>query len=337
MAGLTTSLFVDAQVTKRRLVTLSNIKLELSTDFPHSPLALSSEELLLQVAQDLDQAEATTLTSSQPLASMPPVDLHDSLAATRYGHSVQEQLPEFTQRLLQIVGHRDISDLGQLLSSMRQCLLDFNEPDHKDFFNLFRRAQKLNTLRIKYDQTSHKLEQLQKGLQRWQLKLSVEVKQLDELYQQVCTAYAELVQCLLAGRSSLASVYSAELQALKQRASTTQAAADALALQSYSHNYSMFEQRLSDLELTKTSYQQTALQIQLNRQTSQQLIAQIQTSLNEAITAWQRNVALAFTAKPRQAVLHLGNQTLLEAIESTIRLQEGSEQLTQSMSVNKLS
>lgn len=322
---------------KRRLVTLSNIKLELPTDFPHSPSALSSEELLLQVAQDLDQAGTTTLTSSQPLASIPPVDLHDSLATTRYGHSVQEQLPEFTHRLLQIVGHRDLSDLGQLLSSMRQCLLDFNEPGHKDFFNLFRRAQQLNTLRIKYDQTSRKLEQLQKGLHRWQLKLSVEVKQLDELYQQVCTAHAELVQCLLTGRSSLASVYSVELQALQHQANTTQATADALALQSYSHNYAMFEQRLSDLELTKANYQQTALQIQLTKQTSQQLITQIQTSLNEAITAWQRNVALAFTAKPRQEALSLGNQALLNTIESTIHLQEGSEQLSRSLSVNKLS
>lgn len=250
----------------------------------------------------------------------------------RYGRSAQKQLPRLTAALVDLASTEDPAAIGDLLHRMITIIDEFSQQSSGSLFNVFRSQERLLA---DYEATSQQLLEVQKQLNRWRLKLTVSVRQLDTLYSQTATSYQKLIQYLHAGHLQLAHIQGTELPELQQQANLTQAPSDILAYRSLAENYANFNRRLSDLEVTKTGFLQTALQIRLLQATYQQLILQIHTSLSDAISAWQRDVTHLLSVRHHRQAFKAPNSALLSAIQQTITTQqEGSERHQQIVQSN---
>lgn len=249
------------------------------------------------------------------------IDLHDSTSIISYGNSQQKKLKNFTGDTLKNVAGRSLEEIGVLLLSMMDQVrsLDNVLPKSK-ILQVVRPGLTPATLRAKYDKTAKELERLQKQLEGWYMTLLVDIETLRELYQQVLVCHKELSTKILAGKQKLQQVRTGDLAALQQKATATRTPEDALFYNDLKQKCENFEKRLHDLELTKTLYAQTALQIQLAIDTDEQLTIQIQSGIAHAIAIWQQNVTIAISQFETVA-LNESNAELVSAISKVLDLQ----------------
>lgn len=223
------------------------------------------------------------------------IDLHSSEVITRYGETAQRKLETFTNGALKGVVGRDIGEIGNLLSEMSVNIKEFNnESNGGGLFGIIRSAKKkAEILQVKYTEVSGTLERVKKELMGQRTALLVDIKMLDEMYQQNLEYYKELTMYILAGQQKLEEARRGELEELKHKAEITGAQEDAFAYNDFRDQCENFEKQLYDLELTRAVCLQTAPQIRLVQKTDDQLARKIQSSINNTIPIWKQKIAVA--------------------------------------------
>lgn len=261
----------------------------------------------------------------QAIAGAQQIDLSDSNAVLSYGNAQQKQLQNFTGNTLKNVAGRDLGEIGTLLSSMMEQvqLLGSDSPKSK-ILQFVQPKPNPQDLRKQYQKTAKVLDKLQKQLEGWRMTLLVDIETLQDLYQQVCARYEELSALIIAGQRQLQQVYDGELATLRQEATSAKSPMAAFAYNDLEKKCENFKNRLHDLELTKTLYQQTAAQIYLAKETDVQLVAQIQSNINHAVTIWQQSVTAALIDL-RITELKETDAKLFTAISDVLNLQSAEQ------------
>lgn len=265
------------------------------------------------------------------------IDLHDSNMIVQYGAGAQKKMSDFSQSALQSVRTQDLGEVGSLLTDVVTELKSFDVEEEKGLFGFFKRgANKVQTLRTKYDKAENNIEKVVKALKDHQMRLMKDSATLDKMYDMNMVYFKELTMYILAGKKRLQDVRENELTALVARAQETGRAEDAQAARDLEDHIVRFERKLSDLELTRVIALQTAPQIRLVQNNELSMIEKIQTTLVNTIPLWKNQMVLALgiansaeAVKAQNAVTNATNDLLRKNADmlqaSTVQVAEETE------------
>lgn len=270
--------------------------MSITLELPSSTAVAVTEEAISQeVSETMQQIEKLSPDEQRQVAEFSKqIDLHSTEIILRYGEEAQSKLENFTDGALEGVSGRDVGEVGTLLAKMSVSIKDFDKETNSKFLNALRSTKKqMEVLRVKYGEVSVSLDRVKKELIGQRTTLLVDIKKLDNMYQQNLEYYKELTMYILAGKSQLEKTRNGELQELKQKAETSNLQEDALAYNDLKDHCESFELQLHDLELTRAVCLQTAPQIRLVQKTDEQLARKLQSSANNTIPIWKQKIAIA--------------------------------------------
>lgn len=274
---------------------MSEIKLQLPET--NTGLAAQTEKnaVMREVSATLAQIENLSPEKQKQVKSFAKqIDLHNSEVITRYGEVAQQKLETFANEALRGVAGHDVGEIGELLSEMSVSIKDFNDESDNKLLNFFRSmTRKAEILRVKYDGVVETLERVKKQLIGQRTTLLVDIKKLDEMYDQNLEYYEELTLYILAGEQRLEEIRNGELQDLQRKAAETGDQRDAFLYSDLRDHCESFEKQLHDLKLTRAVCLQTAPQIRLVQKTDDELARKIQSSINNTIPIWKQKIAIA--------------------------------------------
>ncbi len=265
------------------------------------------------------------------------INVRDSTAILQYGAGAQKKMADFSESALQSVRTKDLGEVGGLLTDVVSELRSFDATEEKGLFGFFKKgANKIETMRARYDKAEANVEKITDALKAHQMTLMKDAAMLDQMYELNLTYFKELTMYLLAGRKKLADVRAGELAELIARANETGRAEDAQAAQDFESMCNRFEKKLSDLDLTRTIAMQTAPQIRLVQNNEIVLVEKIQTTIVNTIPLWKSQMVLALgianseeAVRAQNAVTNMTNDLLKKNAEmlhtSTVEVARESE------------
>ena len=265
------------------------------------------------------------------------IDVRDSATILQYGAGAQKKMADFSETALEKVRTQDLGVAGDLITDVVKELKGFDAEEEKGLFGFFKKAgNKIETLRIRYDQAESNIGKIVKSLQGHQIQLMKDSATLDKLYELNMTYFKELSMYILAGKKRLAEVRAGELTELVAKAQASGRAEDAQAAQDLENMCLRFEKKISDLDLTRTIALQTAPQIRLVQAGEVTMIEKIQTTLVNTIPLWKSQMVLALgianseaAVKAQTAVTDMTNELLRKNADmlqqSTVQIARESE------------
>lgn len=245
-------------------------------------------------AEALDDSMLTTEEKHMVEDFSKQIDLHDSNLIVQYGAGAQKKMADFSQSALKSVRTQDLGEVGALLTDVVTELKSFDVDEEKGLFAFFKRgANKIQSLRVKYDKAENNIEKVVKVLKENQMRLMKDSAMLDKMYDMNIVYFKELTMYILAGKKKLEEIRSGELADLVAKAQETGRAEDAQAARDLEDRIVRFERKISDLELTRVIAMQTAPQIRLVQNNEIAMIEKIQTTLVNTIPLWKNQMVLA--------------------------------------------
>ncbi len=223
------------------------------------------------------------------------IDIANSQQVLTFGAGAQKKMASFSETALAKVRTQDLGEAGDLIAGVVTELKNFDvDDDDKGFFGLFKKsANKITSLKARYDTAEANVDKIAKTLEGHQVQLMKDAATLDKLYELNLTYFKELTMYLLAGRQRLAEVREGELADLSAKAQASGSTEDAEAVQKLAAACNRFEKKLSDLDLSRTVAMQMAPQIRLVQNNEMLMIEKIQTTLVNTIPLWKSQMLLA--------------------------------------------
>ena len=245
-------------------------------------------------ASALDDSMLTEEEKESVEAFSRQIDLSDSTMILSYGSGAQKKMADFSEAALANVRTQDLGEDGDLIAGVVTELREFDATEEKGLFGFFKKgANKIESLRNRYDKAEANVDRIVKTLQDHQMKLMKDAATLDKMYELNLTYFKELTMYLLAGKRRLEEVRTSDLAQLVERARQTGRAEDAQAAQDMEAKCTRFEKKLADLDLTRTIAMQTAPQIRLVQGNEMTMIEKIQTIIMHTIPLWKSQMVLA--------------------------------------------
>lgn len=302
---------------------MSNITLRLSEVVDRSEESTTAaENMESQIIRDLKLTQDSSIQGIGQAIE----DLDDS-AIVCYGNLAQKRLQDLTDDTLKIVITRDIGEVGNLLQKIIVSIDEFADTvaSQQRLPKFLRRMTSLESLRSQYETTSRTLESIEKELDGWRMTLSVDLKKLTRAYTAALECYKELDMYVLEGKRKLVLERKSDLDTLGQGDEVDQDATHELVNFGCKCRFEAFEERLCDLELSKTICMQTAMQILLAEKTNRQLILGIQRGIINAISLWRQGIATALTVNDSKKLI-VENTQLQQMVRNVIAMEEGEHQ-----------
>ena len=265
------------------------------------------------------------------------INVRDSGMILQYGAGAQKKMADFSEAALANVRTQDLGEVGDLIGSVVTELRSFDATEEKGLFGFFKKgANKIESLRAKYDKAEGNVDKIVKALQGHQMKLMKDAATLDKMHELNLTYFKELTMYILAGKKKLAEVRNVELKELVEKARMSGRAEDAQAAQDLEAMCTRFEKKISDLDLTRTIAMQTAPQIRLVQNNEVTMVEKIQTTIVNTIPLWKSRMVLALgivnsteAVKAQNAVTNMTNELLKKNAEmlhtSTVEVARESE------------
>ena len=302
---------------------------------------LDAQPLSLEPAQAegaaLDDSMLTDDEKQMVASFADQIDVRDSIAIMQYGAGAQKKMADFSESALASVRTKDLGEVGGLITDVVTELRGFDATEEKGLFGFFKRgANKIESLRARYDKAESNVNKIVEALKGHQMTLMKDAAMLDKMYELNLTYFKELTMYLLAGKKKLAQVRAGELAELVAHARETGRAEDAQAAQDLEAMCTRFEKKLGDLDLTRTIAMQTAPQIRLVQNNEITLVEKIQTTIVNTIPLWKSQMVLALgiansteAARAQSAVTNMTNDLLKKNAEmlhtSTVDIARESE------------
>ena len=262
------------------------------------------------------------------------INVRDSSMILQYGAGAQKKMADFSESALASVRTQDLGEVGDLISSVVVELRSFDATEEKGVFGFFKKsANKIESMRAKYDKAEANVDKIVGALQGHQMKLMKDAATLDKMYELNLTYFKELTMYILAGKKKLAEVREKELV---EKARSSGKAEDAQAAQDLEAMCTRFEKKISDLDLTRTIAMQTAPQIRLVQNNEITMVEKIQTTIVNTIPLWKSQMVLALgiansaeAVRAQNAVTNMTNELLRKNAEmlhtSTVEVARESE------------
>ena len=247
------------------------------------------------------------------------IDIMDSQLVLQYGAAAQKSVAGFSENALNSVRTKDLGEIGKSLSELVVELKGFGEEEEKKgLFGKFKKAgNKLETMKAQYAKVETNVDKIARELEQHQVTLLKDVAMFDQMYELNLKYYKELTMYILAGKKKLVDIRANQLPALQAKAQQSGAQEDAQAFNDMAQMCDRFEQKLHDLELTRTISIQMGPQTRLLQNNDTQMVEKIQSSLVNTIPLWKSQMVLALgiehgrqAAAAQSAVTNMTNELL---------------------------
>ena len=223
------------------------------------------------------------------------IDLANTNMVLQFGSGAQKKIADFSETALANVRTKDLGEVGNILSSVVTELKSFDtDEEDKGFFGFFKRnANKVTSLRAKYEKAEVNVNRICGELESHQIQLMKDAAMLDKMYEMNKVYFKELSMYIIAGKKRLAEVRATELPALVEKASSTGLPEDAQAANDMANLCDRFEKKIHDLELTRMISIQMGPQTRLLQNNDTLMVEKIQSSLVNTIPLWKSQMVLA--------------------------------------------
>jgi len=224
------------------------------------------------------------------------IDITDSQMVLQYGAGAQKNISDFSEGALATVRSKDLGEIGALLTDVVTELRSFDVSEEKGsgLFGLFKKgANKVTSLKAKYDKAEVSVNNISKEMENHQVVLLKDVAMLDKMYDQNLGYFKELTLYILAGKEKLEEARNVELPKYLARAEETGLPEDAQAAKDYASMIDRFEKKIYDLELTRNISMQMAPQIRLIQTNDTTMAEKIQSTLVNTIPLWKSQMVIA--------------------------------------------
>lgn len=293
-------------------------------DFGQAPAAPVQAQEEKEVLGAVDDSLLSEEEKAQVDAFSHQIDLTNSAAVLQYGAGAQKKMADFSQKTLDSVKTKDLGEVGNMITGLVTELKSFDTgEEQKGFLGLFKKqADKLSTMKAKYDKAEVNVDKICHVLEDHQVQLLKDIAMLDNMYALNLSYFKELTMYILAGKKRLKEVREGELAELTRKAEATGLAEDAQAARDLDEKCERFEKKLYDLELTRAVALQTAPQIRLVQDSDQIMVEKIQSTLVNTIPLWKNQMIIALgiqhsteAAKAQKEVTNLTNELLKKNAE----------------------
>ena len=256
------------------------------------------------------------------------IDITNSNLVLQYGAGAQQKVASFSESALANVQTKDLGEVGEQVVSLISQLRNFDaEEESKGIFGFFKKsANKLDSMKAKYEKAETNVNRVIKVLEGHQIQLMKDAAMLDKMYEMNKAYFKELSMYILAGKKKLKKVMETELPALKDKAAKSGLQEDAQAVNDLAGLCNRFEKKIHDLELTRMISVQMAPQIRLIQNNDTLMSEKIQSTIVNTIPLWKSQMVLALgvthSAQAAQAQREVTDMTneLLRKNAATLKM-----------------
>lgn len=236
------------------------------------------------------------------------IDISNAKQVIQYGSSAQKSISDFSVNILGKVKTSELGDVGDALKELTVALDATTEPEKKGILGIFQKAKRgVDSIKANYAKAEINVSRIEKDLEKHQVVLTQDVEMFEQMYDLNLQYYRELTMYIIAGKKALDKARGEQLEALKEKAETSQMQEDVENYNKYVNLCNRFEKKLHDLELTRVIAMQVAPQIRLLQDNDQEMLEKIQSSLVNTIPLWRHQMVLALGIEHTQRALSAQN------------------------------
>ena len=236
------------------------------------------------------------------------IDISNAKQVIQYGSSAQKSISDFSVNILGKVKTSELGDVGDALKELTVALDATTEPEKKGILGIFQKAKRgVDSIKANYAKAETNVSRIEKALEKHQVVLTQDVEMFEQMYDLNLQYYRELTMYIIAGKKALDKARGEQLEALKEKAETSQIQEDVENYNKYVNLCNRFEKKLHDLELTRVIAMQVAPQIRLLQDNDQEMLEKIQSSLVNTIPLWRHQMVLALGIEHTQRALSAQN------------------------------
>ena len=224
------------------------------------------------------------------------IDVHDAQTVLGYGNEAQEQISQFSDRVLENVRTKDTGEVSDMLAQLVAELKGFDANEEKKgfFARLFNKAgSEVTALKAKYDKVETNVDSIVNTLQAHKKQLIDDITMLDGLYDNNQKYFRTLTLYIVAGEEKLRQLREEELPPLMAKAQETGDPADAQAANDFAQLCDRFEKKLHDLKLSRMVSVQMGPQVRLMQNNDTILAEKIQSTIVNTIPLWKSQMVIA--------------------------------------------
>ncbi len=235
------------------------------------------------------------------------LDLSDSITSVEYGIGNQRQLAEFSDRVLDNTGESGIDTAGLMEALIGEIkALDTGIVFKDGFLSKIpffgSRARRMRKLKKRFSKARIRIEKLEQQLEHSRIELLRSAEMFDILNRENAQCFRQISMYIRAGKEKLDYMRTTELPRLAEEAKKS---SDPMAVQQLyclRDNLSHFENRIHDLELSRTIALQSAPQMKLIQTGNSVMAQKIQSAVLNTIPVWKNQFAAAVGLSNQTAV-----------------------------------
>ncbi|WP_180542581.1 toxic anion resistance protein [Staphylococcus haemolyticus] len=226
-----------------------------------------------------------------------------------YGSHLQENMSQFSHKMLDEVQTKDIGPVGdslnQLMTKLKTVNPDELNPEKQSKLKRFFKRTKasINEVFSRMQSVSSQIDRITIQLDRHKNNLSKDIKLLDGLYQQNKDYFDDVNLYIAAAKRKKHEIQTNDIPKLQEHANQTGNQMDIQAVADMEQFVDRLDKRIYDLQLSRQIAIQTAPQIRMIQNVNQALAEKIQSSILTSIPLWKNQMAIALTLmRQRNAV-----------------------------------
>lgn len=277
------------------------------------------QALMERLTKD-EQAKARELAKQIPAGNYE--------AILTYGANAQNQLSQFSHKMLDHVQSKDIGPVGDVLNDLMKKLQELNPEELSQkkrggIRKIFAKAKySVQEMMTKYQKLSTQVDRISIQLDHSKRGLLDDVQMLEQLYDQNKTYFQALNVYIAAAELKRDEILTETIPALRKKA---EASNDQMAYQEVNDMAQFLdrlEKRLYDLQLSRQITIQSAPQIRMIQQTNQTLAEKIQSSILTSIPLWKNQIAIALTLNRQMKAVEAQKQVTATTNELLLKNSE---------------
>ncbi|UDI78297.1 toxic anion resistance protein [Staphylococcus taiwanensis] len=233
----------------------------------------------------------------------------DNEGLLSFGSHLQENMSQFSHRMLDEVQTKDVGHVGdslnQLMSKLKAVNPDELNPEKQSRLKrLFKRTKaSINEVFSRMQSVSSQVDRITIQLEKHKRNLSKDIQLLDGLYEQNKNYFDDVNLYIAAAKRRKQSLQTNDIPKLQQQAEQSGNQMDIQSVADMEQFVDRLDKRIYDLQLSRQIAIQTAPQIRMIQNVNQALAEKIQSSILTSIPLWKNQMAIALTLmRQRNAV-----------------------------------
>ena len=237
------------------------------------------------------------------------INFDSTVDLLHYGNELGQRREAFSDAILQKYKNKDITSVGDTLTGLVTSLKEYQVEESDGFFSrLFRRSKnKIETMRIKYDNVNENVNKVAGKLENEIITLTNDIQLLDKLYNKNIDAFKEHTVFIIAAKQRLDEVRNNDLIDLRIKAEESGLPEDAEAYRNLESKCNTFEKYIYDLELSRTLCLLSLPRLKSIQAANEVLVQKIRTTITTTIPMWKDTIANAVIAENTKKSLSIQN------------------------------